>query len=183
MGQCTTKLLNYLFPRPKLILLLGHNGAGKTTILDQIKQVDQQIQSVELPPQGFLLDQLDISDDIQIQSWDHNPNWFNKGLQTMFYQDASAIVYVIDSSDISRQEEFKLDFWKIINEEFLRDDVIVLIANKMDLPGSLRVEEIHRIYELDKFKNRPFKLVQSQINDKESLNEIFQWIYRTINTT
>eukprot|EP00347_Sterkiella_histriomuscorum_P001340 403372407 len=183
MGGCFSRLFHYYFPRSKLVLVLGQQGAGKTSILSLITPIDKKVEDVVIPPQGVMLEQVDYEDDIQIQSWDHNPNWFNKNLQNMFYQDASAIVYVIDSSntDYEKFEEVRVQFWEIIKQLNNAKIPLLVIAGKQDLQVKLDREEIYKSLGLEKLeKDRPFKYIGSTIDKPKEIIEAFKWVMRQI---
>ena len=54
------------------------------------------------------------------------PYWQN------YYEDISAIIYVIDSSDENRMDEVKQNLVELLAEEKLRNVTLLVFANKQD---------------------------------------------------
>jgi signal recognition particle receptor subunit beta len=54
-----------------------------------------------------------------------------------YYNEANAVVFVVDSADVERLDEAKSEFLAICENELLKTVPILVIANKQDLPGAL----------------------------------------------
>jgi hypothetical protein len=52
----------------------------------------------------------------------------------------------------------------MLEEEELRDAVLVVLANKQDIEGAMSVTEVHGALGLDKLKNRTFQIFKVIIN-------------------
>ena len=55
------------------------------------------------------------------------PYWRN------YYEEISAIIYVIDSTDTNRMEEVKTNLDELMNEDLLRNVTLLVFANKQDM--------------------------------------------------
>ena len=64
------------------------------------------------------------------------PYWKN------YYDNTSAIVFVVDSSDDKRLGECKEELDEILQEELLQKVPLLVFANKQDLVAALEVEKI-----------------------------------------
>ena len=64
------------------------------------------------------------------------PYWKN------YYDNTSAIVFVVDSSDDKRLAECKEELDEILQEELLQKVPLLVFANKQDLISALEVEKI-----------------------------------------
>ncbi len=49
---------------------------------------------------------------------------------------------MVDSNDRERIDEAALELQKVLREDELRDSVLLVLANKQDLPNALRVAEV-----------------------------------------
>jgi signal recognition particle receptor subunit beta len=52
------------------------------------------------------------------------------------------LIYVVDSSDAERVSEAQEELHKMLQEDELRDAVVLVFANKQDLPNALSVTEL-----------------------------------------
>lgn len=59
-----------------------------------------------------------------------------------YYQNTDALIFVIDSNDRERLPECKDELWRFIQEDELKDCVLLVMANKQDLPNAMTTEEI-----------------------------------------
>jgi GTPase SAR1 family protein len=59
-----------------------------------------------------------------------------------YYQNTQGLVFVVDSNDRDRIEAAREELHKMINEDELRDAVILVFANKQDLPNAMTAAEV-----------------------------------------
>jgi ADP-ribosylation factor 6 len=52
-----------------------------------------------------------------------------------YYAGTQGLVYVVDSQDVERIEENKRELHQIIRDREMKDVVLLVFANKQDLPG------------------------------------------------
>ncbi|XP_077462374.1 ADP-ribosylation factor-like protein 11 isoform X2 [Stigmatopora argus] len=121
------------------VILMGLDSAGKTTLLSQLltgKVVDTS------PTIGFNVGTIDLDKRTSMTIWDvggqksMRPNW------RFYLDDCKALVFVVDCSDPSRMPEAQRVLKKVLSEEKLRGIPLMVLANKVDLPGVLTVQEI-----------------------------------------
>ena len=63
-------------------------------------------------------------------------------------------MFVIDSNDRYRIKEVHDELWRFLGEDELRDSVILIMANKQDLPNAMSVSELTEKLELNKIKDK-----------------------------
>lgn len=51
-----------------------------------------------------------------------------------YYTGTQGLIFVVDSADRERIEEAKQEFTRIVNDREMKESIILLFANKMDLP-------------------------------------------------
>ena len=66
-----------------------------------------------------------------------------------YFQNTDALMFVIDSNDRYRIKEVHDELWRFLGEDELRDSVILIMANKQDLPNAMSVSELTRDEKLD----------------------------------
>lgn len=63
-----------------------------------------------------------------------------------YYQDAHALVFVIDSSDRERLEECKNVLQNVVTNDAVEGVPILMLANKQDREDRMEVEDIKEIF-------------------------------------
>ena len=87
------------------------------------------------------------------------------------------MVYVVDSSDRDRIDEAGNQIIKIMNEDELRDCLVLVIANKQDLPNCLTVDEVRKKLEIDKLTHIKYKtVIGTCATSGDNLYECLEWI-------
>ncbi|KAH3858969.1 hypothetical protein DPMN_101614 [Dreissena polymorpha] len=71
-----------------------------------------------------------------------------------YYQNAEGLIYVVDSNDRERMRESREELFGIIESDEMRGVPILVLANKQDLPNSLKSSEIVDHLHLHKLSNR-----------------------------
>ena len=66
-------------------------------------------------------------------------------------------MFVLDSNDRERLPECKDEIWRLFGEEELKSSLILVMANKQDLPNAMSVEEITEKLELNKVRGRQWR--------------------------
>lgn len=88
-----------------------------------------------------------------INFWDLGGQKALRSIWSKYYDDAHAVVFVVDSTDKERIEECReaLGFKFLIIEEMVKSDTInsipvLMLANKQDAENAMNVEEIQTIF-------------------------------------
>ena len=63
----------------------------------------------------------------------------------------------------------------VIQEDELRSAVLVVLANKQDIPGCLSVADVHRALGLDALKTRTFQIFKTSAVKGEGMDEAMDW--------
>src|SRR5438067_308269 len=138
MGLLISKLFDkFVGKKDMRILMLGLDAAGKTTILYKLK-LGEVVSSV--PTIGFNVETVEYKN-IKFTVWDVGGQDKIRLLWRHYYQNTQGLIFVVDSSDKERVELAKEELHKMLNEEELRDAVVLVFANKQDL-GVMSVAEV-----------------------------------------
>ncbi|MQM09070.1 hypothetical protein Taro_041933 [Colocasia esculenta] len=92
-----------------------------------------------------------------------------------YFPNTQAIIYVVDSSDTDRLATAKDEFHAILEEEELKGAVVLVYANKQDLPGALDDAAVTEALELHKIKNRQWTIFKTSATKGEGLFEGLDW--------
>merc|ERR1712241_645189 len=113
------------------ILMVGLDAAGKTTILYKFKlgEVVTTMGTI-----GFNVETVEYRN-LSLTVWDVGGQDKIRPLWRYYYQGTNAIIYVVDSNDRDRSEDAREELTKMLNEDEMRDAVLLVFANKQDLPN------------------------------------------------
>jgi len=59
-----------------------------------------------------------------------------------YFQNTQGLIFVVDSNDRDRIGEARDELHRMLNEDELRDAVLLVFANKQDLPNAMNAAEI-----------------------------------------
>ena len=161
MGLTFSKLFDKLWGKKEMrILMVGLDAAGKTTILYKLKLgeivttiptigtfVDGRapliVRSGQLitSPLGFNVETVEYKN-IQFTVWDVGGQDKIRPLWRHYFQNTQGIIFVVDSNDRDRVVEAREELQRMLNEDELRDALLLVFANKQDLPNAMNAAEI-----------------------------------------
>lgn len=90
------------------------------------------------------------------------------------------LIYVIDSNDRERIGEAVEELEKLLREDELRDAILLVFANKQDLPRAMSIPELIDKLSLYSLRNREWHLQPTCAITSEGLFEGIEWISKTI---
>ncbi|CAI5531549.1 unnamed protein product [Closterium sp. Naga37s-1] len=96
-----------------------------------------------------------------------------------YYPNTQAVIYVVDSTDVDRIGTSKEEFHAILDEEELKEAVVLVYANKQDLPGAMSEVQVSDALGLHKIKSRPWAIYKTSAVKGDGLFEGLDWL--TIN--
>ena len=184
MGFIISKILDF-FNRSRnnfKIIILGIQNAGKTTILYRLS-LGQLIKTT--PTIGSNVEEITYNN-VKFQAWDLGGQESARSVWDVYFLNADAIIYVIDSHD-ENYDESKNQFYKLLKNEMLKDAVILIFANKQDLSGSKNINEIINIYNLSEIKDHIWHIQPCSAHTGEGLITGIKWlsdqlVYKTSNS-
>ena len=147
-------------------------NAGKTTILYRLS-LGQLVKTT--PTIGSNVEEL-THNNVKFQAWDLGGQESTRSVWDVYYMSTDAVVYVIDSQDDENFEESKAQFHKVISHPNLKNTIILIFANKQDLPGAKDVNKLIEDYEFDKIKNHIWKIQSCSALKGEGLISGIKWL-------
>jgi ADP-ribosylation factor protein 1 len=141
---------------PARVLLLGLDGAGKTTILYKVK-LNENI--VTIPTIGFNVETVTPCKGVTFTVWDVGGQNKIRPLWRHYFQNTQGLLFVVDSSDRDRIAESADELHSIVTDDSMRGVPVVVIANKQDLPNACSCGELADKLHLDRLsqtKNKWF---------------------------
>ncbi|KAJ0099994.1 hypothetical protein Patl1_20100 [Pistacia atlantica] len=110
---------------------------------------------------------------------DQNFFFFQPGLRPIwekYYEEAHAVVYVIDAACTSRFEDSKSALEKVLRHEDLQGAPLLILANKQDLPDAVSAEELARYLDLKKLDERVYMFEAVSGYDGMGIKESLEWL-------
>merc|ERR1712065_87878 len=139
MGIGFTRLFTHGLGKKEMrILMVGLDAAGKTTILYKLK-LGEVVTTI--PTIGFNVETVEYKN-ISFTVWDVGGQDKIRPLWRHYYQNTQGLIFVVDSNDRDRIEPAREELHKMISEDELRDAVILVFANKQDLPNAMTAAEV-----------------------------------------
>lgn len=147
MGLSFTKFWSRLFnsKKEKRVVMVGLDGAGKTTVLYQLKLGEVQ---TTIPTIGFNVETVAYKN-VNFTVWDIGGQDKIRPLWRYYYTNADAVIFVVDSTDDKRiddasgyQHSARDELQTLLAEDELKDAAVLVLANKQDTTGALKVKDV-----------------------------------------
>jgi ADP-ribosylation factor-like protein 1 len=158
------------------ILILGLDGAGKTTILYKL-QIGEVINTK--PTIGFNVETLTYKS-LKLNVWDLGGQTSIRPYWRCYYANTAAVIFVVDSTDKERIDVAKKELHMMLGEEELAEAALLVFANKQDQPGALSAAEVSKALDLVELKDRSWSIVASSAIKGEGLTEGLDWLIDVI---
>ena len=174
MGFIISKILEFFTKNRNnfKIIILGIQEAGKTTILYRLS-LGQLVKTT--PTIGSNVEELTYNN-VKFQAWDLGGQESTRTVWDVYYMNTDAVVYVIDSQDDDNFEISKSEFHKVIANQNLKNSVILIFANKQDLPGAKNINKIVEDYEFNKIKNHIWHIQPCSAVKGDGLVNGIKWL-------
>lgn len=156
--------------------MLGLDAAGKTTVLYKIK-LDENVNTI--PTIGFNVETVQYKK-VNFTMWDVGGQDVIRPLWRHYYQNADAVIFVIDSNDHERLGEAREVLHKVMSNDLLRDVVLLVLANKQDLPNSIDAVKLGHHLNLQELKQKNWYVQPACASTGEGLFEGLDWLSRQL---
>nr|CAD1816861.1 unnamed protein product [Ananas comosus var. bracteatus] len=177
MGLSFTKLFSRLFAKKEMrILMVGLDAAGKTTILYKLK-LGEIVTTI--PTIGFNVETVEYKN-ISFTVWDVGGQDKIRPLWRHYFQNTQGLIFVVDSNDRDRIVEARDELHRMLNEDELRDAVLLVFANKQDLPNAMNAAEITDKLGLHSLRQRHWYIQSTCATSGEGLYEGLDWLSNNI---
>ncbi|OZJ04041.1 ADP-ribosylation factor 6 [Bifiguratus adelaidae] len=179
MGGNLSKALGKLFGNKEMrILMLGLDAAGKTTILYKLK-LNQSVTTI--PTVGFNVEAVTYKN-VKFNVWDVGGQDKIRPLWRHYYTGTQGLIFVVDSQDRDRIDEARQELHKIISDREMKDALLLVFANKQDLPGAMTPAEVTEKMGLARLRDRQWYVHPSCATTGEGLLEGLNWMSQNVKT-
>uniref|UniRef100_A0AC34G478 ADP-ribosylation factor n=1 Tax=Panagrolaimus sp. ES5 TaxID=591445 RepID=A0AC34G478_9BILA len=156
MGLTISSLFGRLFGKKQVrILMVGLDAAGKTTILYKLK-LGEIVTTI--PTIGFNVETVEYKN-ISFTVWDVGG------------QDK-----IRPFNDRERIDEAREELSRMLAEDELRDAVLLVFANKQDLPNAMNAAEVTDKLGLHQLRNRNWYIQATCATSGDGLYEGLDWL-------
>uniref|UniRef100_A0A8D0PKL9 ARF GTPase 3 n=1 Tax=Sus scrofa TaxID=9823 RepID=A0A8D0PKL9_PIG len=193
MGNIFGNLLKSLIGKKEMrILMVGLDAAGKTTILYKLKlgEIVTTIPTIGkgmagpcnlcwgccLPTYpGFNVETVEYKN-ISFTVWDVGGQDKIRPLWRHYFQNTQGLIFVVDSNDRERVNEAREELMRMLAEDELRDAVLLVFANKQDLPNAMNAAEITDKLGLHSLRHRNWYIQATCATSGDGLYEGLDWL-------
>jgi len=158
------------------ILMVGLDAAGKTTILYKLK-LGEIVTTI--PTIGFNVETVEYQN-VNFTVWDVGGQDKIRPLWRHYFQNTQGIIFVVDSNDRERIKEANDELKRMLNEDELKDAVLLVFANKNDLPNAMRSNEIIDQLGLGNLTGRTWYVQSTCATTGAGLDDGLSWLSRQI---
>uniref|UniRef100_A0A0E0KEL1 Uncharacterized protein n=1 Tax=Oryza punctata TaxID=4537 RepID=A0A0E0KEL1_ORYPU len=176
-------LWKYIFNKTEFhVLILGVDKAGKTTLLEKIKSIYLKGEGLTpdriVPTVGLNIGRIEDAN-AKLVFWDLGGQVGLRTIWEKYYQEAHAIIYVIDAAAASSFEDAKsaLGFsWSSrlqLDPDFMNVRLFLMFK---DLPGVITDEELARYLQLKELDERPYMFQAVSAYDGRGIKSGIDWV-------
>ena len=169
MGSFFSSLFN--FKTHKSILMLGLDGAGKTTILYKLKLGEVR---TTIPTIGFNVESISYKN-LSLDVWDVGGQDKIRPLWRHYFDGVNALIFVIDVNDVDRTNEVIKELEYLMSEDNLKRLPVLIYCNKIDLPNHINITNLNNtLYNI--MVNNSHHIERCNALSGEGLYEGLEWL-------
>ena len=134
------------------IVFLGLDDAGKTTLLLRLKEdVMKQMDPTQQPYSEELVMGKNTNNvgKVRFKAWDLGGHEAARKTWRNYVSDVDGIIYLVDSSNVKRFEESRVELQGVLEMPELQKVPIVILGNKIDKAGAVPEEELREALGLE----------------------------------
>lgn len=160
------------------ILMVGLDGAGKTTILYKLKlgEVVTTFPTIgfnneTIQNKNLSLDLWDVGsqDKLRLQPfWQHH------------YPDTEGIIFVVDSNNFDRIQDARDELHKILSNEELKGAILLVYTNKQDMPNVMSISDMKDKLGLYNLHSRQWYIQSCCATTGDGLYDGLDWLSTAI---
>uniref|UniRef100_A0A3Q3XEM1 ADP-ribosylation factor-like protein 14 n=1 Tax=Mola mola TaxID=94237 RepID=A0A3Q3XEM1_MOLML len=205
MGNLSSVLKSLFGKKEMRILMVGLDAAGKTTILYKLK-LGEIVTTIPTIGEFSTASSLDICSltqtniwllvgrpcfnvetveykNISFTVWDVGGQDKIRPLWRHYFQNTQGLIFVVDSNDRERINEAKEEVMRMLSEDELKEAVLLVLANKQDLPNALNAAEVTDKLGLHNLRSRNWYIQSTCATSGDGLYEGLDWLSSQLKNT
>merc|ERR1712012_106287 len=108
--------------------------------------------------------------------WDIGGQDKIRKLWRYYYEGTNGVIFVVDSNDCDRIEVAREELNKLLQEQEMRDAVVLVFANKQDLPEAMSAGDLTEKLGLHNMRNRQWYVQPTIATKGDGLYEGMDWL-------
>uniref|UniRef100_A0A672GAS7 ADP-ribosylation factor 4 n=1 Tax=Salarias fasciatus TaxID=181472 RepID=A0A672GAS7_SALFA len=169
MGLTISSIFSRLFGKKQMRILMASLRASPPTVI----QSKNSNKSNCVP--GFNVETVEYKN-ICFTVWDVGGQDKIRPLWRHYFQNTQGLIFVVDSNDRERVAESAEELLKMIQEDELKDAVLLVMANKQDLPNSMSVTDLTEKLGLPSLRNRTWYVQATCATQGTGMYEGLDWL-------
>jgi len=127
------------------------------------------------PAAGFNVETVSYKN-IKFSVWDLGGQTSIRPYWRCYYPNTQAIIFVVDSTDVDRLPTSREELHAILQEEELRSSLVLVFANKQDIPGAMTDAEVAEGLGLADVAGRDWAIFKTSAVRGEGIFEGMDWL-------
>ena len=128
-----------------------------------------------IPTIGFNVETVEYKN-IAFTVWDVGGQDKIRPLWRHYYENTQGLIFVVDSNDRDRIDDAREELMKMLNEDDMRDAVLLVFANKQDLPNAMSAQDLTEKLQLQSLRNRQWYIQSTCATTGDGLFEGLDWL-------
>ncbi|KAF3664052.1 putative galacturonosyltransferase 7-like [Capsicum annuum] len=149
------------------------------TLLEKLKSQYSNLEGLPpdriVPTVGLNIGRVEASN-TKLVFWDLGGQPGLRSIWEKYYEEAHAVIYVVDAACPSRFEDSKSALEKVLLHEDLQGAPLLILANKQDLADAVSAEEVARYLDLKKLDERAYTFLAVSAYDGLGIKESVNWL-------
>jgi len=148
-----------------------------TLIIAILYQLKRGQSVTTIPTVGFNVETVSYKN-VKFSVWDVGGQDKIRPLWRHYFTGTQALIFVVDSSDRDRVDEARKELHMIANDREMREAIILVYANKQDIPEAMKPDELQERLglTLTGFKNRTWTVIPCCATSGDGLYEGLTWL-------
>jgi small GTP-binding protein len=172
MGGFSSTLRCVFGTKEHKVLMVGLDGAGKTTILYRLKLGHP---APTIPSVGFNVETVQYNG-VSFNIWDVPGGIGIRPLWRHYFHSVDCVIFVIDGADRARVTEVKHELDLILESPEIQDSVLLILNNKHDLENVMSTNELIELLDLKRYSSREWTIQPTNSLTGEGLYEGLDWV-------
>lgn len=97
-----------------------------------------------------------------------------------YFEATDGLIWVVDCADQAKMETCRTELHGLLKEERLAGASLLVLANKQDLPGALKADQIIKNLGLVEIKTHSWAIFPVSAVSNENILEPFEWLVKDI---
>ncbi|KAH8310410.1 hypothetical protein KR044_001212 [Drosophila immigrans] len=140
------------------LLILGLNNSGKSTLAGRLcLKNGESLTNINPTVQPNEMDLLYKT--MKVHMRDLSGQWRMRQSWHTFFPNTNALIFVVDSTDVSRLAEARCELCDVLLDERMCQVPLLVLANKQDVRGALPCSMIVDLMGLNRLEGRAWKIL------------------------